>query len=580
MIRWKYIVPRFGLLAFLLAVICLFSDTLVRWGVAHVGREIIQARVDVADADADLLRGTLQIDGIAIANRQRPTQNIAVLKQSQLVIDRAAALRRRLVISDGRISGLRFGTDRDQSGRLDGDRYAHAESLIRSAGDGLEVLGEDWLERRAQQLELEMRDSLKSVALAEEMAERWPREYQELAAQAGSIRDETSQLMDKLRETPDNPLRVLELYREATVQIDALRQRALIVKDELERLRDRAAADHVALQEAKQHDVDTVRSHVQIEQVDPEQLSRLLLGPDLEPHVTSALAWVDWLRARLPRHGLAPSRGENITFRGLQPQPRFLARRLMVDGEGTVANYTAQFFGEVTGLSDRPGLLSEPTTVRLRSDGEVPIEVLAVRSVHFSDCRDRIVISSPRFPLPARSVGVKRVAIDIGPGNAHLWTELIVSADDHVDGRFIMKQENVMLTPRNGTNGAIENALGRVVSSVDHLEVLVTVDGPLAKPHYHLASNLGPDLSEALHAAVVNELDQRAAAIVRSSQVRLDDRLAVAQREIANQHEEILELLQADTSKLDQLVAEVGQRIGISERYFSSNRLLDNILRR
>ena len=115
-------------------------DPLLRWSLLQSGQRIAGAKVDIGSLRTDLLHGSMQIDQLRVAAVTTNSRISLELERAFLDVDMYAALRRKLVIRDGHLDGLRFDTTRDDSGRLatvpdvdEGDSFSVTSSLARWA---------------------------------------------------------------------------------------------------------------------------------------------------------------------------------------------------------------------------------------------------------------------------------------------------------------------------------------------------------------------------------------------------------------------------------------------------------------
>ncbi|MDA0659656.1 MAG: TIGR03545 family protein [Planctomycetota bacterium] len=586
MIRWKYVAPRAALLLSVWCVVSWGLDPFLRWSLIRIGQGSTGARVDITELSSAISSGLLQIDGIAIADRKSPQKNLLEARVASLQLDTGALMQRRFVISDGRISGIRMGTVREQSGAL----IPTTTSQTGTVGGGnlqdkLESLGKGWLDGRSQQLQKDLENSFDSVRVARELGKRWPQRYSQMESDVQDVSKETEALVAMVKQTSDNPLRALELYQDFAVRADSLRKRTQAVREGLSQFRDQIGQDKKLLEEAKRHDEELIRQHANLETISPEAISEYLLGRELAAHVSTATDWVQWFRHQFPAKeapAAAPVRGEDIVFRGMPNLPKFLIRHLAVEGEGILGNEPVKFVGEMSNVTNQLAMSDAPMTLHAQTQGTILAELHAVRETEGENIKDRVVINCLRFPLPERKLGDQnQLSLIVSEGHAHIWSQLEIANND-LKGELRLKQEGVSM--RTGSVpvhlASFQNSVDQVASSTKDLEVLVQIDGSPARPHVRVVSNLGPQLAQAVRHVAQQEVTRRAETLVQASQKEIDQQLANFESKLLAEQQQLLGKLKIGDEQIQKLTAEVADRMGISKKYFSAEKIIDNILRR
>ncbi|HEU5358288.1 MAG TPA: hypothetical protein VFU45_04155, partial [Gemmatimonadales bacterium] len=110
--RWKAIIP----LVLFLLVICLgwvlFADWLGRRAVIAAGTKMTGAEVDLAAFHIHLLRGSVELDGLQLADAGDSTRNTFDADRMVFDLDPAALFEKKLVIDQLAVTGARVGARR------------------------------------------------------------------------------------------------------------------------------------------------------------------------------------------------------------------------------------------------------------------------------------------------------------------------------------------------------------------------------------------------------------------------------------------------------------------------------------
>ncbi len=565
MIRWSYVMPRLLLLAAIVVLLWVGLNPLVRWAIISAGQSAVLAKVEIGRVETSLLRTELQLTDVRVANPRKPMQNLVEAGEITLALDADALLRRKYVVREGRVRGLRLGIDRETSGALDTDwnvKFPHFSLAKRS---------EQWLDQLAEILEqelLEQAEQLESVQLVKELIERWPQEYEQLGAQADSLKKRIDHLR-RLSETGGgNPLRVLETCQQAAAEIEKIQAEMAELRGEIDRLGRQVLVDRDAVVQAKQHDVEKIRETLRTENLNGEAFSEYLLGPELSETVLTLAEWADWGRQYLPGKADSPepvrSRGVDVLLPGVRQYPDFLIQSLALDGEGQLGGRRFQFVGTATGITSQPELYGRPLVVRARVHADTALAVEAVIDRTGQTPHDRITINCPRLEQPERVLGRPgRLAVVVSPGSMHLWASLDRKGEA-LSGQVLLKQTAVKLTPDLAPvygGPRLAESLQAAMSEVREIRVVVDISGTLEKPDWKLRSNLGPQLASVLDGMLRRELEARREQLAVYVEAQVEGQLAQLKRCITSQQEDLLVKLDLDGTQIRQLHQTIARRL-------------------
>ncbi len=431
MIRWKYAVPRLLLALAVLLLIYFGLNPLIRWGIEAVGEQAFSLRVDIGELDASLSKTSIRINDFAIANPKVPNANLVDADQITLSLDTNALLRRKFVVREGHVQGLRLRGERDEAAQpVDHWQW-------NAGGDRLKQEAERWLETLSsmlgEQLEAEIAE-LESVKLAKGLLDGWPNEYKQLEARVQAVKARIENLRTLFHTRPDNVASALQHYQKTLAELEHLQQEMRDLADQIDRLPDRVESDREAILAATQQDVRKLEERFAAIRLDQETITAYFLGPEMGRRVVAVTEWVRWVRAHLPDEepDFAGDRleGVNILFAGRQPQPDFLIDSLRLDGETTVDGRTYSFAAAAAGLTNQPQLYGRPAEIRAQLVGDATFEVHALLDRTGETPFDQIVINCPDLALPAASLGREdSIALSLRPGNTHLWIGINLSGD-------------------------------------------------------------------------------------------------------------------------------------------------------
>ncbi|NQT16250.1 MAG: TIGR03545 family protein, partial [Planctomycetes bacterium] len=546
MIRWKYAAPRLILLGAILVTLWFGLNPAVRWAILSTGQSATSAKVDVGSVETSLLRTELRLADVAVANPQAKRKNLFEADQVVLRLDANALLRRKLVVREGRMSGLRLGSKRSTSGALD----PNADWSVDLPQVDLPQFDQAWLGRLDAIFKQELVDQanrLASVQLAKELIERWPDEYDRIQARTDSLRQRIDNLRELSKTDGKNVLRALDTYQQAALELENVRREVVELRDEIDRLGNQVVVDREAIVRAKEEDLRKIRETVRLENLSPENLSEYFLGAELTETIQTVARWVHWGRQHLPAEVDAAhanrGRGIDVAFPGTRPRPDFLIQSLVLDGEGQLGQQRFLFRATAAGITTQPRLYGQPVVVRAQINAETRVEVEAVLDHTSETPRERIIVNCPCLMQPERVLGRPgELAVVVAPGSTHLWA-LLELEGDALTGQLLVKQGPVKLVPdlADAYGGQrLAGSLEEALSQVREIRVTVDLAGTLNKPHWKLKSNLGPQLAAALDGLLQRELELRREQLVAYVDRQIDDQLAQLERSVLAKQEEFL----------------------------------------
>ena len=242
--RWQYVVPRLAVVAIVVLTVRFCLDPVIRWAIVFSGQTAIGAKVEVADVNTSLRGGELTITGLAAANPGKPMRNLVESSQIRLEIDGAQLLRKRVVIHDGRIEGLKFDSERATSGALEISLDAAAESsALDPAFAAAQESAAVWFDDLTGRMEQDLLGSLATPQMVEELQRRWPEQYKALKSRAEDLRTKSKQIEATFREAKKNPLRGMQQVEELRKQLAATEAELRTTLAEIKALPEQAKAD-------------------------------------------------------------------------------------------------------------------------------------------------------------------------------------------------------------------------------------------------------------------------------------------------------------------------------------------------
>lgn len=582
MIRWSYLWPRLAVLAAVVLIVALAKNPLLRWVLVHSGQEVTGARVDVASLQTGLTQAELRLTDVQAADPHAPLNNLFSARELAVTVEVVPLLSRKLVIREGHVSGLRFGTPRSRSGELGPGwkplidiPWGEIESTVQQTGDAANQAGAGCLESFTRLIQGRIEEELaqlETVRLAQELAARWPAEYQRLLSRVMADKCTVDDLRRLIEQPGNDPMANVERMRQGLAQVEQLRQEMEQVEPELARLRQQAERDRDALAAAGQRDLEQIRQRFNVGNLQPQQLTDYFLGPELAQRVHTVAQWAAWGRAHWPGQktggaagaAAGSGRGVDVAFPVTATTPDFLLKCLNVDGVADVGSEHYTFAGCLAGLSSQPEIYGKPATLQIAVDGPVPMRVEAVVDHTQAVPRERILLDCPGITLPRRMWGQpQQIALSITPGQTYVWL-LLDLAGPELHGQLQLRQDGIRLEPVVGPQcggAALADSLREAAQPIHTVQVVVDLSGTLDKPAWQIRSDLGPQIVLALNSLIQHEVEARRDELLAQATQRAQSEMATFQHLVAAKEQEVLAGTGLSKDQINQLAQTLTRRL-------------------
>lgn len=134
LIRWPGLIAFVVLVGGLAGFWLLFADAIVKGIIERRGTAMVGAKVEIAGLDLTLVPAGMRISGLAVTDPDSPMTNAVEIGEMVMTVDSGRLLRRKLIIDEMGIEGMRFGTARSVSGAVKkrtADRPKNAEKAAK-----------------------------------------------------------------------------------------------------------------------------------------------------------------------------------------------------------------------------------------------------------------------------------------------------------------------------------------------------------------------------------------------------------------------------------------------------------------
>jgi uncharacterized protein (TIGR03545 family) len=376
-IRWPGLIGFIVVVAVIVALWLLFMDSMVRRVIERTGTALAGAEVDLARAHVTLVPLGITLSGLQVTDPAAPATNSFEISRIAFGLDSLNLLRRKVIINEMGVEGVRFGTARKRPGTVvkppekttpaEGDKASSLPTF--STPDVKKILLEEELESPAliEQAQAELKKK----------NEAWKQQVASMPDKAAL--DDYQARVQKLRDAQKGGLKGLAggLSDAKTLTKDIERDLAKVKKAKADLATDLAAAKALVgkVEQSRAADLRRIRDKYSISAEGLQNLSQALFGNAIRSWVDRGMMWYGRLKPVLERSGekkgnvetVKPVRGRgvDVRFREERPLPGFLISTVKASLQPEAGSFT----GTVRNITPDQDVLGRPLTFAFTGSG-------------------------------------------------------------------------------------------------------------------------------------------------------------------------------------------------------------------
>ncbi len=609
--RWKAIVPLLLVLVLIGAAYLLYADTLVERSIESLGADLVGAKVDLDEVDLSLREGRVRLVGLAAANPNSPMRNL--VEASEIIADVRVLplLEKKVVIEQASFRGVRFGTERSESGALE-DPSTESGRLWREISS--------WGDRvRIPPLNLEGLNAVVDVGAVSVDSLTTVRRARGTVAFADSVRNVWEQNLSQLNPAPlidtaralverlnrANPLTlgltgVTELAnssRSVMTSLTSTTDRLSDLDSNVRVTMNSLTQNVTGLADARAADYAYARRLLRLPALDAPDLSASLFGDMAVARLQPVLYWVNQAERYLPP-GLNPRRysgpkrprraGVTVTFPKRNTLPKFVLESgdadVAIGGEGAAAGaYAAQ----LSGVTTEPAIYGRPLRAVIERTGAA-VGPTDARINLALDHTGRVISDSASaylngINLPEFALAGSGIRLDLGTGLSELS---FARTGDSIVGSW-MWRSNAVRWSRGGSGeqgagsgeagggsgqqaaqgvaerlGAFaEDFLWQSIASLEDVEITVRFSGSPRGPSLRVGSNVGRVVATSLRRELGARIEQAERQVRQQVNRLVDQYVAEAESRVAALDSEVAAVVGVRLSELVDVRAELERAV-------------------
>lgn len=528
-IRWQGLAVFLGVVIIFSLFWFLLIDGLVERMIEKSGTRAVGAKVELDKADLSLLPAGLKLIRLQITDPDKPMTNAVEIAQINLSLETLNLLRRKIIIEEMTVDGIRMNAPRKRSGAVVSRPSAPPPASRQAPKKGL--CGEIELPtfRMPDVSEVLKREKLQSLELVESLQKdiqntqkKWQKQLQELPDKAkfDEYRSRIQQLKSKRKAGLGGLLSgagdVANLKGDLETDLNRLKRAQQGFNRKMTSLK--VQVDQAT--KAPLKDVERLKKKYSISPQGLTNLSRLLLGYQLCGWMEKSIAWYERMKPVLERvkkkekghEAVKPMRGKgvNIRFKEHAPLPDFLIRK----AKARLQLQDDDLKGKIENITPDQDILGIPLTFRFSGENMKRLDAITI-----DGSLDHIIPSRSKDKVNFNVEGYE--VRDMSLSDKSEWPVTLKTAVADLDIRALLRGENISANLIAGlksvrlsagsheADSPLAQAMASALSNISQFTVNADLNGTLEDYDIQVTS----DLDRVLKSASSKVVQEQAAAL-------------------------------------------------------------------
>jgi uncharacterized protein (TIGR03545 family) len=513
--RWTYLISRLLIVGSVWAFVAFGMDPLLRYSSVQALQTATGARADLGQLKTSFFPPSVTLSEVALASARRPGWNMVEFKEMHLGLEPSSLSRRRFVVEEGRLDGLRFDTPRSDDGQLDFDPEP-ADEEPSWMSEKLTEMGSEWLTNMTEQVKSQLDpNTLETYRLGTEVYEKWDERFVEMTDRAKAMKPRVDQLRIQFRQAKEgDTLQQIEQYLQVSQKAEEIVIEVQGFRDEIKDIVPEVRDDFQTLNAARERDQQKVKHTLSLLKPDARRISQALLGKTMYRQLQQVLTWVEFARdyQRDLKEQVQPPRsaGRDFEFVMRNPAPDFLLKKLSLTGIVSINKEQVPFKALLTDVTEAPALLGRPCVMKLAAEGSRPLQMKVTydatgerpRAEMLADFRDK-------NPLPLVAGKLDKASVHATLSDLS-WTTRLALIEDSIEGKIDLQSKiaNLSFQASDDVRSEITEAANDAFDSIRVLNASVRLGGTLRDPVIDLQSDVGELVALGVQTAFTNQLEK------------------------------------------------------------------------
>lgn len=513
--RWTYLITRLLIVASVWGFVAFGMDPLLRFSAVQSLQAVTGAKADVGSLQTQFFPPRFLVENVALASAGRPGKNLLEFEKLQISLEPSSLSRRRFVVENGHLQGLKFDTRRSDDGQLEpSDEPVSDEPSWMS--EKLDELGTEWLANLTEQVKSQLDpNQLETYRAGNQMYEKWDLRFEDLVIRAKQLEPRVKRLKDQFEKAKQgDTLQQIEQYLLVAEKAEQVVVDVQGFRDELTGIVPEVRDDFQQLNAARLRDQDRVKHQLSLLKPDARRITQALLGKTMYRQIQQVLTWVEFARdyqSDLKQQVQPPrSAGRDFEFVMRNPAPDFLLKNLALSGEMSVNEELVPFSATLSNVTEDPQLLGRPCMMQLQATGSRPLRLhLTYDATGTQPFAHMVASFRDTNPIPlaagkAGQAGFHGMLRDVS------WRSTLTVMANEIKGNVDLdsKISGLNFDAKDDVRPEIVEAANEAMASVRMLNASVDLAGTLRDPKIDLRSDVGEQVAAGVQQAFTTQLDK------------------------------------------------------------------------
>jgi len=535
------------------AIMAFGFDPFLRYAAIQTAQSVTGARADIEQVTTGFFPPVISVNNVALASATSPGTNLVEFSELSGHLAGAPLLRKSFVVEEAKVTGIRFGTARDDDGQLEVIPTEPKEPSW--LAEKLSETGDEWLQQLVVDVKTQLDpNTLETWRTSQQLKVKWEERVDVMQRDIKTFEPRVKQLQTKVEQVKQLPaVDQVQQYLQLATEGQQLLQEAQNLQNEVRRMGPEVQQDLKQLDRARLNDQQQIVQKVRQLKPSPRRITESLIGPQLYQQLHQALSWLEMgteyqkqLRdqTKVERH-----RGRNFEFPLLNPTPRLHCRRIEMNGELLIGQQVSPFHALLTDAASDPVLVGQPMVFRMTSSGQTPLQ-LAVRHDATTDRPTTDVIAELHEHQPrSLQLGDPETAVLTAALSDLNWSARIRLQEEHIAGAIRLHAQMSQSDLESDRMPAmLRSEVAGIFQSLDSIDATVDLTGNLQHPQIEIQSDLGEQIATGMKTAFTRQGEQlKSAMTAKVAEIAQDQKQNLTQ-ELSVQYQELM-AKHADTQK-------------------------------
>ncbi len=509
----------FALILLIVILALFFLDVIVKYVIEEEGTKAVKAKVELEAVDVRFFPLGVSLEGLRVTNPQEPMTNAFEAGLIDANVALQPLLNSKVIVESAALSGLRFNTARTQSGAVPGltPPPSNEPSMLDKFKQDFQLPAFTLPDPN----QLLAQADLQTVKMAGELEGSIAQKKKDWQSRINTLPNQDTidgykQRIKRLKEEK-NPLKriqalkdVADIQKDAKKDIDKIKSARTDLQKEIATIK----KDISRLKAAPQQDIDKMLGMVGLDADSVQGLAKGLFGDQVAKWVGNGYTWYAKLQPYISGDGSNPSNAEPQpdTTDYSDGLPKFLVKKLNIDGLLPLPGEEVPFAGEFTDLTDQAAIWGKPAQLALNSQAK------AIGGFDFKGILDHVVPSkaTDSFNFNLKDFPVQDIVfssreefpVTMSKALAAVAGQAVIkdgNLDLKVDTKFLQVQMANLLT---GDAAPLKQAMIDALKGLNELDISMLAQGALQDPNVQVSTSLDKIFKQSLKGLISSEQDK------------------------------------------------------------------------